>query len=375
MGSSQSTAARGAVLSCFRATRIANNAARSAILVNDPLHRPAAADPPQTSLEERKLEFERAKFDASFRIEAEKLAIEREKFALSRSWLVRFGPLATPIAVVIISGALSLNTLFIQQDAAEAAGRRQTEQFRQAQQTEAVRMFFNIRETVDPGKPELIRSTATFFAEYFPVVYPSVHCFITDRLFSASGNLGQNAIAAILDQLPRPRPGAASACQALAAPQQSIAPATPPPPPAPSASLPIPAPPPPAAFPPPRPSDANRQYRVFLHFLRQDDTEAVQRIRSRLTALGYTVPPPQLINQDVQARFSRASPIAQGRGEVRYYRAGQRQDAEGLADALRSMLAPSIEWQALSISALFPNLPDGVMEIWFPPDIAGRLLP
>ncbi len=299
--------------------------------------------------------------------EIRKIELEHDKLTLARSPITRFGPFATPIAVVLLTGALTYATTSSQQAAvkaqrdAETARQLETDkrldrQYAESTRASAIQLFFTVSDKISLSAPDRTRSIAQLFAEYFPTIYPNVHCYIVDHLSTEldPSNAADDAMAQVLNRLPNPPDGDPSRCRnsaQFAARQVAAGPAAP--------STPTtPAQPPPAMNQPPTTPAAaaasrESKYRLFIHYASKGDAPAAQIVRARLSDLGYTVPPIQLVQ-------TYNSPGA----AIRFYRTSQQADADAIATQLRTILVQNV--RISNISPTFPNLPDGIMELWLP---------
>lgn len=94
--------------------------------------------------------------------------------------------------------------------------------------------------------------------------------------------------------------------------------------------------------------------RVFIQYQGASDRAWALQLQSALQAAGYKAPG---IDQ-VKA--------APANYEIRYYKASQQGAAEQLAAKVQTELKLSAPPQVRSLASLYPGLPRGVMEVWFP---------
>ena len=110
----------------------------------------------------------------------------------------------------------------------------------------------------------------------------------------------------------------------------------------------------------PAPSQAPRivaQATIYLQYADENDLPAIDQFMGRLRAEGFRTPGSELV------------PDADFSADVRYVHEGDREDAERalaeLTEVLRSrgLAVPSTP---RDLSTSYPNVPQGVVEVWIP---------
>jgi hypothetical protein len=101
-------------------------------------------------------------------------------------------------------------------------------------------------------------------------------------------------------------------------------------------------------------TDAAPRGRVFIQYQAASDRAWALQLQASLQTAGYKAPGIQAV---------RAAPAGY---EVRFYKAGQQAAADQLAAKVQADLKLPAKPQVHSLAGLYPGLPRGVMEVWFP---------
>jgi hypothetical protein len=105
---------------------------------------------------------------------------------------------------------------------------------------------------------------------------------------------------------------------------------------------------------PPSEAPPSSQYTVAIHYKSADDKNIVESVARGLREKGYNVPGIQLVTQPTN-------------GDIRYYRSFEKSAAELLKQNVQNIIGQNqISLTLLDISKTFPNLPNGIMEVWLP---------